>query len=186
MDTGSTSSFITAKALKRVRHETLDKNVTLSINTLHGTNVQQSRKIRCHVKASFGFVTFDCFVVPFIMTVNYENTHVKDNLHKRLNALELNESITRKGGDVDILLGIMDTWTILQGIDQKIGESLVIFRTKFGLVPCGMLPEQQEDIDIFVTAVEQLNKNIERMWNIEELPRDHTDKKLSVDEIMAV
>ena len=61
LDTGSTSSFITAKALKGVRHETLDKNVTLSINTLHGTNVQQSWKIRCHVKASFGFVNFDCF-----------------------------------------------------------------------------------------------------------------------------
>ena len=58
MDTGSTSSFITAKALRGVRHETLDKNVTLSINTLHGTNVQHSRKVRCHLKASLGFVTF--------------------------------------------------------------------------------------------------------------------------------
>ena len=38
----------------------------------------------------------------------------------------------------------------------------------------------------FVTAIEQLNNNIERMWAIEELPRDHTDEKLSVDEIMAV
>ena len=59
-------------------------------------------------------------------------------------------------------------------------------KTKFGLVPCGMLREQQEDIDTFVTAVEQLNKNIERMWAIGELPKDHTDEKLSVDEIMAV
>ena len=42
LDTGSTSSFITAKALRGVRHETLDKNVTLSINTLHGTKVQHS------------------------------------------------------------------------------------------------------------------------------------------------
>ena len=119
------------------------KNVTLSVNTLHGTNVQQSRKIRCHLKASFGFITFDCFVVPFIMNINYENTHVKDDLRKRLNALELNESIPRKGGDVDILLGVVDMWTIVQGIDQKIGESLVIMKTKFGLVPCGMLREQQ-------------------------------------------
>ena len=59
-------------------------------------------------------------------------------------------------------------------------------KMKFGLVPCRMLRGQQEDIDIFVTAVEQLNKNIKRMWTIEELPRDHTDEKLSVDEIMAV
>ena len=87
---------------------------------------------------------------------------------------------------MDILLGIMDIWTVVQGIDRKIGESLVILRTKFGLIPYGMLQEQQEDIDIFVTAVEQLNKNIERMWNIEELPRDHTGEKVSVDEIMAV
>ena len=120
------------------------------------------------------------------MNGSYENTHVNNDLRKRLSALELNESIPRKGGDVDILLGVVDMWTIVQGIDQKIGESLVIMKTKFGLVPCGMLREQQEDIHIFVTAVEQLNKNIERMWAIEELPRDHTDEKLSVYEIMAV
>ena len=118
------------------------------------------------------------------MTVNYENTHVKDDLLKKLNALELNESIPRKGADVDILLSVMDMWTIVQGIDQKIGESLVILRTKFGLVPCGMLRELQEDFDIFVTGVDQLNKNIERIWTIEELPRDHTDEKLSLDEII--
>ena len=186
LDTGSTSSFITAKALKGVRHETLDKKVTLSVDTLHGTKVQHSRKVRCYLEASLGFVSFDCFVVPFIMSINYENTCVDDALHKRLNALELNESIPRKGGDVDILLGVVDMWTIVQGIDRKIGESLVIMKTKFGLVPCGILREQQEDVDNFVTAVEQLNKNIERMLTIEELPRDHTDQKLSVDEIMAV
>ena len=88
LDTGSLSSFITAKALKGVRHETLDKNVTLSVNMLHGTNVQQSQKIRCYVKASFGFVTFDCFVVPFIMSINYENTHVNDDICKKMNPLE--------------------------------------------------------------------------------------------------
>ena len=59
-------------------------------------------------------------------------------------------------------------------------------KTAFGLVPCGILREQQEELDIFVTAVEQLNKNIERMWQIDDLPRDHTNEKLSVDEIMAV
>ena len=186
MDTGSTSSFITAEALKGVRHETLDKNVTLSINTLHGTKLQHSRKVRCHLKASFGSITFECFVVPFIMKINYEDTHVDGNLLERLNALELNESIPRKGGEVDVLLGIVDMWTIVQGIDQKIGESLVIMKTKFGLVPCGIPQEHQDDSDTFVTAVEQLNKNIERMWTIEELPRDRTDEKLSVDEIMAV
>ena len=59
LDTGSTSSFITAQALKGVRHETLDNDVILSINTLHGTAVQQSWKVRCHVKTSFGNITFD-------------------------------------------------------------------------------------------------------------------------------
>ena len=186
LDTGSTSSFITAQALKEVRHETLDSKVTLSINMLHGTNVQQSRKIKCHLKTSFGYIAFDCFVVPFIMRVDYDNTHVDNDLRLKLNAFELNESIPRKGGKVDILLGVMDMWTIVQGIDQKIGESLVILKTVFGLVPCGMLQEQQEELDIFVTTVEQLNKNIERMWQIDELPRDDTNKKLSVDEIMAV
>ena len=164
LDTGSTSSFITAKAFKGVRHETLDHNLTLSINALHGTNVQQSRKVRCHVKAPFGFVTLDCFVVSFIMEIDYENTHVNKDLCQKLNALELNESIPRKGGEVDILLGIIDMWTIVRGIDQRIGESLVILKTVFGLVPCGMLQEQQEELDVFVTTVEQLNKNIERMW----------------------
>ena len=161
LDTGSTSSFITAKALKGVRHETLDRDVTLSINTLHGTNVQQSRKIRCSVKTSFGNITFGCFVVPFIMNINYENTHVSDDLRLKLNALESYESIPRKGGEVDILLGFTDMWTVVQGIDQKIDESLVVLKTAFGLVPFGMLQEQQEGLDIFVTTVEQLNKNIE-------------------------
>ena len=91
LDTGSTSSFITAKALKGVRHETLDQKVTLSINTLHGTNVQQSQKVRCHVKAPFGLISFDCFVVSFIMSIDYENTHVNNDLCLKLNALELNE-----------------------------------------------------------------------------------------------
>ena len=120
------------------------------------------------------------------MNINYENTHVSDDLRLKLNALELNELIQRKGGDVDILLSVTDMWTIEQGIDQKIDESLVILRTAFGLVPCGMLPEQQEDLDIFVTTLEQLNKNVEKMWQIDELPRDHTDENLSVDEIMVV
>ena len=139
-----------------------------------------------HLKAFFGFIAFDCFVVPFIMNINYENTHVSDDLRLKSNALELNESIPRKGGDMDILLGAMNMWTIIQGIDQKIGESLVILKTAFGLVPCEILQKQQEDLDIFVTAVEKFNKNIERMWHIDELPRDHTDENLSVDEIMAV
>ena len=186
LDTGSTSSFITAQALKEVRHETLDSTVTLSINTLHGTNVQQSRKVKCYLKTSFGYITFCCFVVPFIMRVEYDKTCVDNDLRLKLNALELNESIPRKGGEVDILLGVMDMWTIVQGIDQKIGESLVILKTVYGLVPCGMLQEQQEELDVFVTAVERLNKDVERMWQIEELPRDQMNAKLSVDEIMAV
>ena len=87
---------------------------------------------------------------------------------------------------MDILLGIIDMWAIVQGIDQRIGESLVMLKTVFGLVPGGMLQEQQEELDVFVTTVEQLNKNIERMWQIDELPKDHTNEKLSLDEIMAV
>ena len=57
LDTGSDSSFITAKALRGVRHETLDNNVTLSINTLHGKKVQHSRKVRCHLKTSYGCIS---------------------------------------------------------------------------------------------------------------------------------
>ena len=128
--------------LKGVRHKTLDNDGTLSINTLHGTNVQQSRKVRCHVRTSFENITLDCFVVPFIMTINYEKIHVNNDLHLKLNTLELNESIPRKGGDVDIQLGVMDMWTFVQGIDRKIGKSLVIFKTVFGLVAWGMLQEQ--------------------------------------------
>ena len=73
------------------------------------------------------------------MTINYEKIHVNNDLRLKLNALELNESIPRKEGDMDIRLGVMDMWTFVQGIDRKIGASLVILKTVFGLVPSGML-----------------------------------------------
>ena len=186
LDTGSTSSFITAEALRRVRHETLDNQVTLSIKTLHGLKSEISRKVRCYFGTPTKRIRIDCFVVPCIMHINYDNSPFLGDLYKRLNTLELNEYFPRKGGSVDVLLGVIDMWSVIQGIDQKLGNSLVILKTPFGLVPCGMLQEQQDDVEVFSTSIDQLNRNVERMWQIEELPRDHTDEKLSVDEILAV
>ena len=58
---------------------------------------------------------------------------------------------------MDVLLGVIDMWSVIQGIAQKLGNSLVILKTPFGLVPCGMLQEQQDDVEVFSTSIDQLN-----------------------------
>ena len=56
------------------------------------------------------------FIVPFIMTINYDKIHVGNDLHPKLNALELKRINPQKGrqcGHSSGHFGHVDAWFIL-------------------------------------------------------------------------
>ena len=83
-----------------------------------------------------------------------------------------------EGGEVDLLLGIIDTLKLITDKHVPVTDTLALIPTCYGHVPCG-----QEIVEHFVadsngshatylTSTETLSKTLEKMWEIEKFPLD--------------
>ena len=77
-------------------------------------------------------------------------------------------------------------WKIVRGIFRRVSDSLVLLDTTYGKVLCGSTSEVGETVMAQATTVEELNKWVEKLWQLDSFPRDNSESKLTMDEIAAV
>ena len=65
-------------------------------------------------------------------------------------------------------------------------DSLVLLDTIYGKVLCGSTFDMGETVMARATTVEELNKWVEKLWQLDSFPRDDSESKLMMDEIAAV
>ena len=184
LDTGSTANFVTVSASRKLNLKVSDDSVTLSINTLHGKHTANSRKIACDLVDKEGReIQISAFEVDKVMTTNHIDLPDDEELRHHLKNKTLNENFPRPPCDIELLIGVGDLWKIVHGVNERLGPDLVVLKTRFGNVVCG-LPE--EKVVGLLSGVDLLNKQIDRMISIEELPHDNDPTNLTRDEILAV
>ena len=103
-----------------------------------------------------------------------------------LENIPLNEPLSKWGGKIDLLLGMPVFWKIIRGIFAHVSDSLVLLNTTYGKVLCGSTSEVGETVMARATTVEELNKRVEKLWQLDSFPRDDSESKLTMDEIAAV
>ncbi len=110
-----------------------------------------------------------------------------DNPTQRaLENIPLNKPLSKQGGKIDLLLGMPVFWKIVRGIFAHVSDSLVLLDTIYSKVLCGSTSEVGETVMARATTVEELNKRVEKLWQLDSFPRDDSESKLTMDEIAAV
>ena len=77
-------------------------------------------------------------------------------------------------------------WKIVRGIFARVSDSLVLLNTIYGNVLCGSTSSVGETIMAQAETVDEFNKRIEKLWQLDSFPRDDSESKLTMDEIAAV
>ena len=77
-------------------------------------------------------------------------------------------------------------WKIVRGIYARRSTSLVLLDTIYGNVLCGSTSCVGKTVEVRAATVEDLNKRIEKLWQLDSFPRDDSESKLTMDEIAAV
>ena len=88
----------------------------------------------------------------------------------------MDQAYPRTKGEVDLLLGIIETLKLLTAKHISISDTLDLLPTCYGHIPCGQeivqtitsKPEQTHPT--YLTSMEVLNKTLEKMWEIEKFP----------------
>ena len=105
---------------------------------------------------------------------------------RALENIPLNGLLSKPGGNIDLLLGMPVFWKIVRKIFVHVSDSLVLLNTIYGKVLCGSTSEVGETVMAWATTVEELNKRVEKLWQLDSFPRDDSESKLTMDEIAAV
>ena len=77
-------------------------------------------------------------------------------------------------------------WKIVRGIFARVSDSLVLLNTIYGNVLCGSTSGVGETVMAQATTVDELNKPVEKLWQLDSFPKDDSESKLRMDEIAAV
>ena len=110
-----------------------------------------------------------------------------DNPTQRvLENIPLNEPLSKRGGKIDLLLGMPVFWKIVWGIFAHVSDSFVLLDTIYGKVLCGLTSKVGETVMAPATTVEELNKRVEKLWQLDSFPRDDLESKLTINEIATV
>ena len=105
---------------------------------------------------------------------------------RALENIPLNEPLSKWGGKIDLLLGIPLFSKIVRGIYARVSDTLVLLDTIYRNVLCGSTSGLGKTVEARVTTVEDLNKRVEKLWQLDSFPRDNLESKLTMDEIAAV
>ena len=185
LDTGSTALFITVSALSRIPSVVIESDIPLTMCTIQGMSREPSTKLRVDLKTNEGGLPVECFKVPRIMQIGH-GVELDVPTQKALENISLNEPLSEWGGKLDLFLGVPVFWKIVRGIYASVSDSLVLLDTIFGNVLCGSASCVGKAVEARAATVEDLNKRVERLWQLDSFPRDDSESKLTMDEIAAV
>ena len=182
LDSGSTENFI-----KVGTHDLLDSrklgNFSLNISTLHGKNESDSDLVRISIFTRDDEEhQIDVYTVKNILKIPRVDINDED-VREKIAKKPLNEAFPRESFSVDILIGIKNFWEFVDGVHERISKEITLLKTKFGPIVCGQLPNK---VNVMLTGIERLNKNIEKLFAFEELPGDNSASTLTREEIQAV
>ena len=162
------------------------KDVTVAINSLEG---QQTMKTDI---VGFKLTRPDDTIVKAFV-VDKIHKYPRFNLSSKITSqYTFDGPYPRPRGEVDLLLGVVDTFRLLSGEHVAISNTLILLPTCYGYVPSGKQGIEnfenvfQENQAGFVTSAEALTKAVEKMWTMEKLPLDETPSSLTKDEQIAV
>ena len=77
-------------------------------------------------------------------------------------------------------------WKIIRGTYARVSDTLVLLDTIFGNVLRGSTSGVGKTVEARAVTVEDLNKRVEKLWQLDSFPRDDSESKLTMDEIAAV
>ena len=164
----------------------IEENVTVAINSLEG---QQTLKTEI---VGFKLTRPDDQVVKAFV-VEKIHTYPRFDVPRHITSQYiLDGPYPRQKGEVDLLLGVVDTFRLLSGEHVTISNSLILLPTCYGYVPSGKHSLEnfenvfQPNHAGFITSTEALTKAVEKMWTMEKLPFDETPSSLTKDERIAV
>ena len=163
IDTGSTASFITVSASLSIPSIIVESNVPLNVRTLQG-------KVGSQVENCW----FECFEGLCIMEID-QGVDLDNPIQRALENIPLNEPLSKRGGKIDLFLGMPLFWKIIRGIFACVSDSLFLLDTIYGKVLCGSTSEVRETVMPRATTVEELNKRVEKLWQLDSFPRDDSE-----------
>ena len=143
LDTGSSVNFIVNKVSRRLLNidpdssnssnpmHLIEKNVTVAINSLEG---QQTMKTEI---VGFRLTRPDDQVVKAFVVEKIHSYQRFDVSSKVASQYVLDGPYPRPKGEVDVLLGVVDTFRLLSGEHVTISNSLILLPTCYGYVPSG-------------------------------------------------
>ena len=91
------------------------------------------------------------------MEIN-QGVDLDNPMQQALENIPLNEPLSKRGGKIDLLLGMLVFWKIVRGIFACVSDSLVLLDTTYGKVLCGSTSEVGETVMARAMTVEELNK----------------------------
>ena len=170
LDTASTASFIKVGPNSLQNYDVLEPNLTLNINHIEGSSKNKSTNL-----VSFKLVAPDNRVFPFTAytttkILKLPKPHVDE---KKL--MQLKEkfgkdlSLVKEACEIDILLGTGDTMRVIEKVIKF--NDLFIVKTPWGFTPCGNFTTENSTTCL-ATNLDELNKTLEKMWRIDEMPFD--------------
>ena len=190
LDTGSSVNFIVNNKVSRrllsfkrndkISMHFIEKDVTVAINSLEGQQTLETDIV------GFSLTSPDDTLVKAFV-VERIHTFPKFNLSSKINSTcVMDGPFPRPRGEVDLLLGVVDTFRHV-----SISHSLILLPTCYGYVPSGRQGIENFDPVIenpagFLTSAETLTKVVEKMWAMEKLPLDEMPSSLTKDEQIAV
>ena len=146
---------------------------------------EPSRNLRIKLKTKEGGLSFECYEVPRIIQIG-QGAELDIPTQRALEKIPLNELLSKWGGKIDLLLRMLVRWKIVRGIYAGMSDSLVLLDTIYGNVLCGSTSRVGETVTAQATTVDELNKRVEKLWQLDSFPRDDSESKLMMDEIAAV
>ena len=164
----------------------IEKDVTVAINSLEGKQTLKTDIVQ------FSLTRPDDSIVKAFV-VDRIHSFPRFNLpSKVISQYTLDGPYPRPRGEVDLLLGVVDTFKLLSGKHVSISSSLILLPTCYGYMPSGRQGIEnfdsvfQDNQAGFVTSTEALTKAVEKLWAMEKLPLDETPSLLMKDEQIAV
>ena len=210
LDCGSTSNFISVSAAKNLKHDIIEDNFEVIVNTIHG------KKVRIFQKISFFIGTKDfkwkqkihAYVIDHLMTLPPIQTST-DSIKQmcKFKDIVFNETYPQTGTqEVGLLLGVTDMVRVSGKKQIYLSDTLVLLHTRWGYVLMGAEKLERQNPTLHtsssgsVYAVEQnptthisaftktelLTKQVEKMWHLEKLPFDDDKSGMSKEEVDAV
>ncbi|KAF2887690.1 hypothetical protein ILUMI_18483 [Ignelater luminosus] len=176
LDSGSQSSFITRRIIKKLNLKTFDNLTVMGISE-NITRIQKSVNLNIESCVYNYMINVNCAVVDKI-TTNFPQFEFDTGSINIPNNIVLSDTSFNKPGNIDVLLGANVFFQILLRGTIKLGtNNLVLQNTLFGFVASGSIPINlinhnlcSNFLVVSLHSLTHLENLVSRFWETEKVP----------------